>query len=243
MNALRKITPHLAALAVIAGCIWLATWQIDRAEFKRALIDRHESMPAVRLDQATSPDTLPVRISATGKWDETRQVLLDNQMLDGQTGVFVLTPFELSDGRVFLVNRGWAAWPSRQDDLPDPPVVGQTATVTGVLNEPPRVGRAPGGRDALAGDSWPLLATWYEHPELVRHLGPQLRRPVIQLAPEHSAHLTGRAWVVTSFGPKRHLGYALTWATMAVTVFIIWLALSVRSRRDKNRKTKPDLHT
>lgn len=243
MKALQKIIPHLAALAVISGCAWLASWQIERAEFKRELIDRHESMSTLSLNETTAVESLPIRISATGRWHESRQVLLDNQVLDGQAGVFVLTPFELPDGRIFLVNRGWAAWLSRQEDPPNPPVESPDGTVTGILNEPPRVGRRPGGHDALAGDSWPLLATWYEHAELTSHLGAQLRRPVIQLAPEHPAHLTGRPWVITSFGPERHLGYALTWATMAVTVFIIWLALSVRSRRGgKNRKNK-DLQT
>ncbi|MFU8877236.1 MAG: SURF1 family protein [Wenzhouxiangellaceae bacterium] len=236
MTAIRSLIPHLAALAVIGGCIWLAAWQLDRAEFKRELIERHQAMAAIDLNTSALPETLPTRVTALGRWDAARQVLIDNQMLDGRAGVFVLTPLVLEDGRLLLVNRGWAAWPSRAEPPPDPKPETEVADIIGVLNEPPRVGRAPRGRDALTGDQWPLLATWFDHAALADRLDAELSPVVIQLAPEHPAHLTGRAWTIVSFGPQRHLGYALTWATMAVTVFIIWLALSLRARR---RKTGP----
>lgn len=234
-------------MAVIGGCIWLANWQVERAEFKRDLIERHQAMDSIDLNTGTTPQSLPARISVRGRWDGSRQVLIDNQVFNGRTGVFVLTPLVLEDRRMLLVNRGWAPWPSRQEALPDPPVTTEVGTISGVLNEPPRVGRILQGRAALAGDGWPLLATWFEHAELSDRFGPELAESVIQLDPDHAEHLTGRPWPIISFGPKRHLGYALTWATMAVTVLIIWLTLSVRASRrrhaDHSGKSNPASRT
>ena len=228
---LRAILPHLAALVVIAGCAWLAQWQVDRAAEKRELIERwHERRP-VALASLEAPFSLPQPISGVGIWQPDRQILLDNKIRERRAGVFVLTPFVFSDGRMFLVNRGWAAWPSRSGPLPDPGVGQQKREIRGVLNNPPGTGLQLGESEIRLDDSWPLLATYFDYQQLISLFGNALQPAVVQLDPSHADHLTGDAWKVVTFGPKRHIGYALTWTSIAIVVAIIWLALTIRQRR------------
>jgi surfeit locus 1 family protein len=150
--------------------------------------------------------------------------------------VFVLTPFALEDGRIFVVNRGWAAWPARTAALPDPrPPSDPAIEIRGVLADAPGVGAQMGQADSDPAAGWPRLQTWFDPAPVATDLGTIIPQAVIRLAPDDPAHLTGDAWQLVSFGPERHRGYALTWAAIAFVVGLIWLTLSFRQFRAKTR--------
>lgn len=229
---MRRLVPHLAALIVIAGCIALTLWQIDRAAGKRALLERWHDRPTLALDSLGEPLDLPQPVRAEGRWLDDRQLLIDNRIRDRQPGVGVLTPLVLDDGRVVLVDRGWAPWPARDLPLPDPRPQDQgRVEINGRLTAPPGVGARMGPSAAGPVDSWPRLVTWFDPALLADWYGATLLPAVIRLDPEHPDHLTGDAWQIVAFGPRRHLGYALTWASIAIVVAGIWLVLGVRARR------------
>lgn len=237
---MRRLIPHLAAAAVIGACIWLTLWQIDRAGQKRALLERAGQGQPVALADTRGDEPLPLRIRAVGNWRPERQILIDNRIRNGQPGVFVLTPLEIDDGRVFLVNRGWASWPARGAELPDPSPGAVRTELSGLLNTPPGVGAriGPGRAPSANVDQeppGPVLMTWLDPDATRTALGHEVDTRVVQLDPQHPAHLTGDAWKLVAFGPDRHLGYALTWATMAATVALIWIILGVRQWRRQRR--------
>lgn len=241
---LRNLIPHLAAVAVIAGCAWLAQWQVERAEEKREIIERWHDRAPEHLATLDQPYSLPQPVSGVGIWDASRQILIDNRIHEQQTGVHVLTPLRLSDGRLFLVNRGWAAWPARTARLPNPDVDGSdTASggagdteveIRGVLNTPPGTGIRLGDTEIGSEEDWPLLVTYFDRAALVGVFGDALQPAVIQLDPEHPAHLTGEPWKVVTFGPDRHIGYAMTWTSIAIVVALIWLVLTLRQARRRH---------
>ncbi|MCA1777875.1 MAG: SURF1 family protein [Xanthomonadaceae bacterium] len=234
MNKAGLLVPHLAAIVVIAGCIGLMHWQFERAEYKQQWIDRWTQRDPVRLESLRPPYDLPQPVMATGHFDASRQILLDNQIRDRRMGVFVLTPWRATDGRLFLVNRGWASWPTRSEPLPKPAVPTASGPVYGVLNSPPDVG-ARLGRAAAIDDraGWPKLVTYFDIDRIRAVLGQELQPLVIQLDPDHPAHLTGDRWKIVTFGPERHQGYAWTWASIAIVVALIWLTLTVRLLRSR----------
>jgi len=239
---MRTWIPHLAAAGVIAACIWLTLWQLDRADQKRDLIERAEARAPEALARLSAPYDLPRPVVARGVWLAQRQVLLDNKVREHVPGVFVLTPLRLTDGRVFLVNRGWAGWSDRSAPLPDPrPRAatngGDSVRISGVLNRAPGVGARMG---RASGDStgWPRLKTWLDPASLEPAFGREPEPAVIQLDPNDPAHLTGDDWVLVTFGPERHLGYALTWSCIAVVVAGLWLGLSLRQRRGRIRESE-----
>lgn len=235
--SLFRLIPHLAAMLVIGGCIWLTVWQLDRAEEKRRILSQWHDRTPVALADLSAPFDLPQPVTGVGNWRAERQILLDNQVRDRRTGVFVLTPWESADGRLFLVNRGWAPWPNRSDPLPDPPVGGGSGAVDGVLNRGPDVGARLGEARIPERPDWPLLVTYFDPEKLRRVFGNRLQSAVVQLDPGHPAHLTGDDWRVVTFGPDRHRGYALTWATIALVVAGIWMTLTIRTLRHSRHRT------
>ena len=106
----------LAALLLIALCIWAAQWQfqrgIDRHQ-RNSLIESQVTLPA--LDIAEMPSTTPDQIapfewrtvSAAGNFNSAEQILLKNRYFEGVYGYEVLTRFKLKDGRYIWVDRGW----------------------------------------------------------------------------------------------------------------------------------------
>lgn len=233
---MRSIIPHLAALAVVAGCGWLAQWQVERAEEKREIIERWNDRAPVPLETLERPYTLPQPVVGVGIWDPDRQILVDNRVRGQRTGVHVLTPLETRDGRLFLVNRGWASWPARTSDLPDPGLDRPEADIRGVLNTPPGTGIRLGEAEIDSDAEWRVLVTYFDRDVLARLLGDDLQPAVIQLDPGHPAHLTGDPWQVVTFGPERHIGYAMTWTSIALVVAGIWLVLTIRQARGRNRR-------
>lgn len=233
---MRRLIPHLAALAVILGCIALTRWQLDRAEQKTQLLAREASRAELSLATLAAPFDLPQPITARGRWLGDFQLLLDNRIREHRPGVFVLTPFELDDGRIFVVNRGWAPWPERSAALPDPRPPADTAVeIRGVLADAPGVGARMGAADSDPGAGWPRLQVWFDPAPVAAEVGASIPQAVIRLAPDDPGHLTGDAWQLVTFGPERHRGYALTWASIAFVVGLIWLTLSFRQFRAKTR--------
>lgn len=225
--------PHIAAVLVILGCLRLAAWQFDRAEEKRGLLQAWEQASAVSLARSEPAEgSAYARVRATGRFDQSRHILLDNQIRGGQAGVHVFTPFT-PEGmeRIWLVNRGWHILTSRQDALPEIETPGGTVTIRGRLVDSPRVGRQLGEARALDSGHWPNLVTYLEPERVETALGTPLANRVILLSPDHPAHLTGDEWRPVNFGPDRHRAYAWQWLTMAAAVFLIWVALTWRSLR------------
>jgi len=232
----RRLIPHLAALLVILACIGLTRWQLDRAEEKTTLLEREATRSELDLGALAEPLDLPQPVRARGRWLGQFQLLLDNRIREHQPGVFVLTPFQLEDGRVFAVNRGWARWPSRTAPLPNPqPPAGDAIEIRGVLAEAPGVGARMGSAESEGADGWPRLQSWFDPTELARTVDSTIPDAVVRLSPNDPAHLTGDAWLLLTFGPERHRGYALTWALIALVVGLIWLTLSFRQFRDRTR--------
>jgi len=224
--------PHLAAMAVILMCLRLAAWQYDRADEKRDLLQSWEQAEAVGLSESVPAEIRYAQVRATGRFNASRQVLLDNQIRNGRAGVHVFTPFQ-PKGQItaWLVNRGWHALESRQGPLPRIEAPTQELTIRGRLVDPPRVGLQLGEARELDSAPWPQLVTYLEPKRVEAAVGNDLAERVILLEPAHPAHLTGDPWQPVNFGPDRHRAYAWQWLTMAAVVFLIWVGLTWRKLR------------
>ena len=94
----RSILYAVLALIVAAAMAALGFWQLQRAGAKEALlggIAQAMAAPVMNFSdvQAESPDLRFRAVSINGQFDPAHQVLLDNQLRDGQPGVRVYVPF------------------------------------------------------------------------------------------------------------------------------------------------------
>ena len=156
--------PHpvavLATALLVAVCVWLGYWQLDRAREKQALIDGFRRGDATSVDiTSRSLDGLAryQTVNARGAYEPRRQILLDNMpAADGRPGYRVLTPFRrTTGGALLLVDRGWVPLGDSREHLPALDVPDDAREITGRVDQPPvpglRMRRRGRGRSREAG--------------------------------------------------------------------------------------------
>lgn len=227
--------PHAAAAAAMALFAALGTWQLERAG------ERREEVAAIRSADGQVPLPLPANgvvpalawqfVTLEGEFVPERQFLLDNRTLEGQPGFVVLTPFRLDDGRMILVDRGWVRAEGRQPagSIRLPPAAEGLSIVTGRLWLA-EAGLGLGPALAGASSAWPQVTTRVDYAALGDALGHKLVPAIVRVEADVPWRLRARP-VEPAFGPERHLGYALQWYALAITVLIVTIVLLVRTQR------------
>lgn len=213
----------LAVVFAIA-CVLLSNWQLARlheASSENTLVDANWSADPVDLaellpTETTWDDELEYRTATiTGSYETDQQILVRNRPNNGNPGFEILTPLRLSDGTVFIVDRGWLPVGDAQDSpdvIPAPP--SGEVTVTARLK--PGEGRID-GRSAPAGQ----VATIN-----LEDVGAILQQPMYSgayglLASETPA--PGETRPVAAEKPVAdeglHISYAIQWVLFALMGF------------------------
>ncbi len=229
--ALRPL-PTLIVTLLTALLLWLGTWQLGRADEKRALLAAFEAAPEPLPWQALAVDApryTPVALR--GEYDAERQVLLDTMSHEGRPGYHVLTPFRLTDGRLVAVNRGWRAWDGPRDALPPLPAPRGVVYIEGRVSPFFQPGMRLAGGNELEAAAWPRLAVFPEPAEVSRWLGEDIDPRMVLLAPEAPGGFV-RAWRPAQIPPSRHVGYAVQWYSLAAALVVLFLIASRRSREE-----------
>ena len=221
-------TVFLIALALaFCGFAALGIWQVERLQWKHALIARVDA----RIHAAPSP--LPARAewpTASASRDEYRRVAVTGSYLRGRdtrvqavtergAGWWLLTPLREDDGDVVLVNRGFVPPDWKGDAAPPAGPV----RVTGLLRM-----SEPGGAFLRHND--PAHDRWYSRDvaAIARARGVDAAAPWFIDADRDA---TAPEWpagglTVVKFRDA-HLQYALTWFALAgLTAFAAWRVFS-----------------
>lgn len=221
IEPLRRLIPPLAGLVFIVLFVWLGFWQLDRAQQKNELVALFEDdAPYSRLHN-DMPVEIFQRIEALGQYQADRQVLIDNIVVDGRVGFYVMTSFRHApDAPLLIVNRGWIE-KARLNMLPDIDVTGEFITLRGRVGRLPRVGIRPG--EAFEGDAdWPKVAVYPTLEEMATELDAELLPFVLLLSPDADSGYV-RRWQPPQSGPMMHYGYAFQWFVMALAILGIML--------------------
>ena len=233
---LPHLVPSLATALLLPLFIVLGLWQLQRGEDKRALMATAEAraaLPPLDLNALREawpgPASLawrPVRVRGT--WDPAHQVLLDNQVADGQPGYLVFTPLRLEGGRSVLVNRGWIGGGLERDRVPDLHLDGATVVVTGVAAPPPPAGLwvRSDFAELLAPDV--LRVQRLDPASLSGRLGIELEAFTIRLDVDQPDGYR-RAWSIPGLHPERHTAYAIQWFLFAAILLGLYLHFNVKA--------------
>ncbi len=225
--------PVAAMLTVLPVLLWLGMWQLNRAAQKSDLLERFgrdDDTVEIAAVLDAEPESVRYRpVQATGQYLADRQFLLEGMSLEGRPGLHVLTPLELPDGRVVLVNRGWIPETLTRDTLPPLPVSPGQRTVNGRVV--PYL--QPGIRlESEFDEGWPRRVMYPTPDEVAVQLGRSVVPHVVWLDPDAPDGFE-RVWKPAEFGPARHIGYAVQWFGLAVTVVLIYLILTFRRRHER----------
>lgn len=234
----RWVLRVVAGLVLVAACVRLGVWQLDRSEERaaaNAVIEANAERDPVPVDEIldadhpVSPDQLWTPVAASGTYDLDRQLVVRLRPHDGQAGVHVLVPLVSAAGTALLVDRGFVA----QDGpatavpaVPDPPP-GEVDVVGRVRAS--EEGRGTGGdpdTGAVRYVDVDELAAWLPYPvygawvEVVEERPPAPDVPVPPATP------------VPDAGP--HLSYAIQWflfACIGIGGFVVLMRAESRLRR------------
>jgi cytochrome oxidase assembly protein ShyY1 len=240
--------PRWLALAflvvlVVPSFLLLSRWQLSRLDQRRhhnALITSHAHADAVPVDQVMTPGASPVgdsqlwrQVTATGRYDVSRQQLVRKRPLDGENGFWVATPLVTETGSVLVVNRGWmkaTGGATATQDAPPPP--SGEVTVTGRVREseaaPPQPGDLPRGQITDL-DVGLVAGSGTTYPGYV---------DLLSSTPEQSG-LTPIPLPDTDEGP--HLSYAVQWVFFAIVAVGGFILLIRRERDYSDGATRMDV--
>jgi len=226
-------------LVVVATCIKLGFWQLDRLHGRKdanagiAAAEATTPRPLTTLRASTDdPTTLRFRPAiATGTYDQAHEVLLyGRSSIGGSSGDQVLTPLRLDDGTAIVVDRGWVPIDRNV------PLTGEAAAPTGVVSVtgvlfPP---------DALSTPSASPTAIERITKVDLGQIGSTLPYPILpvylllehQEPPQPGALPEPPPLPPFSNGP--HLSYAVQWFSFAAIAVIGFVVLLRRDRREVN---------
>lgn len=220
--------PQWTLLAIVGMALFgsLGRWQLDRAEEKRELFAAFEagSDSVIELPAGLDPVERYRRVTTQGRYDASRQFLLDNMTHDGVPGVQVLTPLLRDDGTALIVNRGFIPSSGRRSELPDLPAGGELRRVSGRMDFLPRPAVE---LEAPASGGWPRLVSFPRTDDLTAALQVPVHPQVLLLdAGQPDGYL--RDWQPPGMTPEKHIGYAVQWFGLAAAVFVTWFVLSLK---------------
>ncbi len=226
--------PTVIAVPGLALLLGLGTWQLERLEWKTALIaerEAHLAAPALALDMSSDPLAIEEfrRVLLRGKFLHEHEIHLLSRTYKGRAGIQVVTPIVPhtggSEGIAVLVNRGWV--PGELSD-PDSRLEGQvrgTAEVTGIA----RTGI--GGRGWFVPENRPASGVWHHLniEEVSQAIGLTLAPFVVEAGPEPNPGGYPIGGQTRIHLRNDHLGYAITWFTLAAALALIYF-LFVRQK-------------
>jgi surfeit locus 1 family protein len=233
----RRFKPSWRALALTAVgmslFIALGLWQLERAIFKETLESKFQqrlSEPYQALQTLGDEDFEYRKLWLEGRYDNARNLLVDNQLHHGRAGYYVLTPLLLKDSdQVVLVNRGWSPWGESRDEL-EPiatPVSGEG--IAGIAYFPSEPALQMGG--VRVSERWPQVAY-----QLIPHIDVDaLQEPfsgrllpwVLWLAPEQQGHYV-RDWKPVWMRPEKSRAYATQWFAFALVALVLFVTMNLR---------------
>lgn len=175
-------------------------------------------------------DLLPVRL--VGHYDSSQTFLLDNRVMNGRVGFWVLKPFDDTNlGEYVLVNRGFVPMGRTRHDMPDIPAMAphSNMAVGHVHVADTDREKKPESDTSSLGSGVTIVEV--ASPRLIsRLMGKPFYPHVVRLA-RSDPNALPRFWPVTMMMPSRHRGYAAQWFLMAVAVVIAWSAVSFKRER------------
>ena len=232
MSAFRPtLWPTLLTIPAVLMLLALGSWQVDRLQWKRAILAEMET------NLARPPLQLPAwiadpkgfafrRVHVTGRFLHDLEMHLSVRVRNGQPGVEVVTPLRREDGSVIMVNRGWVPVDRQKPESRPAGLVAGVVTVEGVL----RLDRPKGG---FTPENVPDAGLWFhvDLAEMARFAGEDRVLPVLLEAISADIpgrYPIGRAPVIDI--KNDHLHYAITWYLLALILVVIYFIYHWRVR-------------
>ena len=180
--------PFIVGGGFVALFLTAGAWQLDRRGEK---LDLEAAFAAATgyTSFASGNEVRPFeRLEVRGRYLSDRQIVLDNMIVGGRVGHFILTPLDVAAARA----------------------------VRGRVGRLPRPGYRMGAAIPEV-TSWPVHAVYPVYEDLEITLGRAVQ-PFVLLLDADDPDGWVREWQPDGVGPGRHLAYAVQWFAMALVL-------------------------
>jgi len=141
------ILSHVLVILLVVVMVNLGFWQLRRLHERRAhnaAVRANEAQPVAPVDALLHPgqptsvgrDLAFRRVTARGTYDTANEIIIGARSLDGEPGVWVVTPLRLADGSAVIVLRGFLPSQGTLERVPadaEPPA--EQVTVSGLVQQ------------------------------------------------------------------------------------------------------------
>jgi len=199
----------------------LGLWQIERGQAKTTILaefeDNLSNTPTYLNQESKRWD----RVYVKGKWDSSKQILVDNVINRGIVGYKVLTPLRIIEtNQLILVDRGWIKQNKFRDILPNIELVDGDEVISGIL-EYPELGLVLS--EDLISKEWPKVSQT-KSLEVISKEYDEFIYPMILLAdPILKNSLEYIKITPTNMTPTKHYGYSAQWFLMFLVLCLMYL--------------------
>ena len=225
-----SLWPTLAAIMGVLATIALGNWQLGRGNEKAALAERAQAANRAGLIELSglevgADDVAWRRLEVRGRFEPKHAVLIDNRILRGMVGYYVMMPLKIDGSeRYVLINRGWVAGTNSRANLPQITTPAQSVRIEGLATVPGKRYMELSAR-VTEGNVWQNLTL-----ERYRAVVPIPLQPVVIQQENNIDDGLSREWSAPDLGIDKHYAYAFQWYAMAVAIVIIFLVCNVRTR-------------
>ncbi len=209
-----QLIPLLFIIASTIVLTWFGIWQVQRLQWKNALIKQIEQIQILPPLEALPNDLNNLeyrKVTLTGIFKHENALHMIGRQRGNFPGYFIVTPFELKDdGRIILINRGFS--PLEKESKPE-----GLQTIEGIIR-PTREKRF------FAPENFPEKNVWfYENiPAMSQTTGLSLSPLVVEKVGKEKKGefpIVGDGKINLQ---NDHLGYAITWFSTAVIGLIMF---------------------
>ena len=219
-----RITIFFVIFAVVFFS--LGIWQIERGQTKTQIMSEFENKLTKEPIYLNAESKKWDRVLVSGRWENKKQLLIDNVIHQGIAGYKVLTPLRIDEtNKLILVDRGWIKQNKFRDQLPDIQIPDNFESVSGTL-EQPELGLVLS--DELISNNWPKISQT-KNVEVISKAYTEEIFPMILLAdPLLKNSLEYIKITPTNMTPIKHYGYSSQWFLMFIVLcfMYIWYGLS-----------------
>ncbi len=213
----------------------LGIWQQQRADYKQNLSDQYEAAqqhpPLAELPISKEWQELRYQsVYVSGQFMSDVVIYLDNEIMNGEVGYLVHVLFR-SATRYYLVDIGWL--PVGQDRSQLPQVLIPEGEVKLLVRADFPVGKLPFLPDNDYSQDPPMVLPYLSLQELNQNLSYPLE-PILLRVASGELFSTKVNWEQPDFKVNMHRSYALQWFGLAITLWVIFLVLSIR--RSQNHR-------
>ena len=207
-----KLSFSIFVYSFILIFISLGIWQLYRLEWKLNLISEiNNAISSEPIQFNTNNIKNFQKVSFNGKIDNEKIIYLYNLNEEGEPGFDIINPINI-ENKNFLINRGWVKMKDKNKAF-----LSNKENFIGILKEKSKASYFKPEND-LANNYWFKL----DDKDLTKYTGLIFSNYIIYLTDSNSTNIPKPKNISANLS-NNHLKYALTWFSLAVSIFLIYL--------------------